>query len=196
MHIRTAEENDVPAVAEMLALAFAEEPFTRWLFPDEKTRLERERELFTFMARRYISSGLFLTDERSTAAALCQAPGAPSSVRVNELADLAALARICRSRFLPMLGLFRKAAARRPKEPHLYIEIIGVHPSCQGTGKGSALLGHIIALCDRQGWTAYLECADRLVPYYGRFGFALRETIDVPQAAMRIFTMARPAARA
>ena len=90
-----------------------------------------------------------------------------------------------------MMKQFRQVEKMKPKEPHLYIEVIGVHPLNQQQGKGTALLNHIIDLCDQKNWMAYLESPEYLVSYYERFGFKVRETFVIPRADVKIYTMAR-----
>ena len=59
-----------------------------------------------------------------------------------------------------------------PKEPHWYLPMIGVDPSRQGQGYGSALLKAALKRCDADGLPAYLESSNpRNVPLYERHGF-------------------------
>jgi ribosomal protein S18 acetylase RimI-like enzyme len=59
-----------------------------------------------------------------------------------------------------------------PKEPHWYMPMIGVDPSRQGQGYGSALLKAALKHCDADGLPAYLESSSpRNVPLYERHGF-------------------------
>jgi ribosomal protein S18 acetylase RimI-like enzyme len=59
-----------------------------------------------------------------------------------------------------------------PKESHWYLPLIGVDPSHQGKGVGSALMKHALAACDRDGIIAYLESSNpRNVSLYERHGF-------------------------
>jgi ribosomal protein S18 acetylase RimI-like enzyme len=62
--------------------------------------------------------------------------------------------------------------AFHPSEPHWYLPMIGVNPSEQGRGVGSALLRKGLARCDADGLPAYLEATSlRNISFYEQFGF-------------------------
>lgn len=66
-----------------------------------------------------------------------------------------------------------------PDEPHWYLPLIGIDPSRQGRGYGTALLKHGLAICDREGALAYLDSTNpRNNPLYERHGFELLGTIQ------------------
>ena len=66
-----------------------------------------------------------------------------------------------------------------PREPHWYLPFIGVDPSQQGKGYGSALMKHTLDACDRDHAAAYLESSNpKNVPLYERHGFELLGTIQ------------------
>jgi GNAT superfamily N-acetyltransferase len=44
-----------------------------------------------------------------------------------------------------------------PKEPHWFLPLIGIDPSAQGKGLGSALMAYGLKACDRDGKLAYLD---------------------------------------
>jgi ribosomal protein S18 acetylase RimI-like enzyme len=63
-----------------------------------------------------------------------------------------------------------------PKQPHYYMEYLGVEPAYQGKGLGSALLKMLTEKADTEQMGCYLENANpRNNPLYHRFGF---ETIN------------------
>ena len=60
---------------------------------------------------------------------------------------------------------------------HWYLPLIGVDPFHQRKGYGSALLRHVLRLCDRDGTPAYLESTNPAnVPLYERHGFRVLAT--------------------
>ena len=68
----------------------------------------------------------------------------------------------------------------RPREPHYYLEYLGVEPGYQGQGFGSCILNHLIAKADEQGIGCYLENANpRNVPFYQRSGFQIQREMDI-----------------
>jgi ribosomal protein S18 acetylase RimI-like enzyme len=59
-----------------------------------------------------------------------------------------------------------------PKQPHYYLEYIGVDPAYQGQGLGSQMMDHLVARADADKVGCYLENASpRNLPFYQRFGF-------------------------
>jgi GNAT superfamily N-acetyltransferase len=70
-----------------------------------------------------------------------------------------------------------------PKEPHYYLEFIGIDTPVQGEGLGSQMLQRLIGRADEERMGCYLETGNpRNVPLYLRFGFqttAEKEVIGV-----------------
>ena len=71
-----------------------------------------------------------------------------------------------------------------PREPHYYLEYLGVEPELQGKGLGSAILQHLTVKVDEEKVGCYLENANpRNLPFYQRFGFQIiaeKEIIGTP----------------
>jgi GNAT superfamily N-acetyltransferase len=81
---------------------------------------------------------------------------------------------------------------QHPREPHYYLFVLGVEPSLQGKGVGSALLGPVLARCDAEGMPAYLETANpRNLPLYERHGFRVRAEFAVPHGGPLTWLMWR-----
>jgi ribosomal protein S18 acetylase RimI-like enzyme len=77
-------------------------------------------------------------------------------------------------------AVFEQMSRYHPSEPHWYLPLIGVDPSQQGKGYGSALMQHALVRCDRDNKPAYLESSNpRNIPLYERLGFELLGTIQV-----------------
>jgi ribosomal protein S18 acetylase RimI-like enzyme len=67
-----------------------------------------------------------------------------------------------------------------PTEPHWYLPYIGVDPTRQGQGHGSALLERGLSRCARDGLPAYLEASSpRNRALYERHGFQAFAEIQV-----------------
>jgi ribosomal protein S18 acetylase RimI-like enzyme len=71
-----------------------------------------------------------------------------------------------------------------PREPHYYLEYLGVEPSQQGRSFGSTLLRHLTNKADKEGVGCYLETGSpRSISLYQYFGFnsiAEKEIIGIP----------------
>jgi GNAT superfamily N-acetyltransferase len=67
---------------------------------------------------------------------------------------------------------FESLDARHPTTPHWYLGTLGVEPSLQGRGVGTALASDWLARVDPDGVAAYLE-TDRAgnLPFYAQLGF-------------------------
>jgi len=79
------------------------------------------------------------------------------------------------------------------EEPHWYLPMIGVDPSRQGQGLGSALLAHALARCDAEHMPAYLESSNpATVPLYQRHGFRVTAEIQAGASPV-IYPMLRDA---
>ena len=71
---------------------------------------------------------------------------------------------------------------KHPKEPHYYLEFVGTTPAAQGTGMGTKVIAPMCERADAEGVGMYLESSkESNVPFYARFGFEVRETLEAPQ---------------
>jgi ribosomal protein S18 acetylase RimI-like enzyme len=67
-----------------------------------------------------------------------------------------------------------------PRQPHYYLEYIGVDPSYQRKGLGSCLLEHLVAMADLAAVGCYLENANpHNIPFYQRAGFQVISEIEI-----------------
>ena len=68
----------------------------------------------------------------------------------------------------------------QPKEPHFYLETLGIDPQWQGLGFGSRLMEQLNQWADAEGVGVYLETTKpRNVPFYERHGFHVTKELDV-----------------
>ncbi|MFL6502581.1 MAG: GNAT family N-acetyltransferase [Nitrososphaera sp.] len=78
-----------------------------------------------------------------------------------------------------IITVFEDMGCYHPIEPHWYLPLMGLDPSQQGKGFGSALLQHTLIQVDRDNRLAYLESSNpRNIPLYKRHGFELLGTIQ------------------
>jgi ribosomal protein S18 acetylase RimI-like enzyme len=76
------------------------------------------------------------------------------------------------------LGMITSLERHHPRADHYYLPYIGVAPTAQGHGLGTALLRPILDRCDRDGVPAYLEASNpRCARLYERLGFPTTATI-------------------
>jgi len=92
-----------------------------------------------------------------------------------------------------MFSMFEQMDALHPQEAHWHLPLIGVDPARQGKGIGSALLSHILNVCDGQNVSVYLEATSpRSVPLYERHGFEAIGSIQVADSPRIIAMLRKP----
>jgi ribosomal protein S18 acetylase RimI-like enzyme len=183
-----ATARDRTRLIEVMTAAFETDPAARWIYPG----LEQYRRNFPAFAEAFGGRAL----EHDTAyysggfagAALWLPPG----VGPDEEALMALLERtIPESEKAAAFAVFEQMGGYHPAEPHWYLPLIGVMPSRQGKGHGSALLQQALRQCDADGTLAYLESSNpRNIPLYEQHGFELLGTIQVERSPP-IFPMLR-----
>ena len=77
-----------------------------------------------------------------------------------------------------------KLQEAHPREPHVYVWMLGVDPAAQRRGAGRSLLERTIADAEERELPVYLETSnpDNL-PYYGAFGFERTGEAPLPRGA-------------
>jgi ribosomal protein S18 acetylase RimI-like enzyme len=175
--VRAAGVGEGDAVVGVITLAFSTDPMARWTLPDPATYLAVMPDLVRAFGGRSFALGTADLVEGGSAAAMWLPPGVePDSERLVALAGQ----HVPSDRSADLMRVFEQMDAFHPADPCWYLPLIGVDPTCQGRGCGSALLTYALARCDRDGVPAYLESSNpRNVPLYLRHGF---ETIGSIQA--------------
>lgn len=168
------------AATSVVTLAFATDPVARWTYPDPDQYLEYFPRFIKAFAGRSFEKGTAYLAPDFAGAALWLKPGvSPNEDELLGLVWESTSSEVQKDLF-PM---FEQMAAFHPKYPHWYLPMIGVEPSRQGSGVGSALLQHSLANCDADGLPAYLESSNpKNIPLYERFGFEVIGTIRAGDA--------------
>ncbi|WP_309080698.1 GNAT family N-acetyltransferase [Zhihengliuella sp.] len=180
--IRPARGEELDAAARTLAAAFEDYAWTRSAIPEEgyAQRLEELQRLYLGHA---LQNGLVLVDEGITAVAAFLPPDAAEpEPSVHER-----IAELHGDRLTGLMGL------SLPDVPDgaWTLETVGVDPSRQGTGLGTALTAAGLAVIDERGAQVALQTSDgRNVRLYERLGFAVVETTQVPGGPV-VYSMVR-----
>ena len=163
---RSTEEARLLAI---LTAAFVEDPTVRWLFPEQTSYLAHFPLLARALGGAAIELGTAWHMKGQPACMLWLPPGiAPEEQPLMEVIEKGIPAR----RHAEVFSVLEAVDAAQPTEPHWYLPLIGVDPSCQGRGLGSALLRAALRVCDRDGMPAYLEASSASsIPLYERHGF-------------------------
>lgn len=192
--VRRATEADHEAVAEALALAFADDPAWAHLIPNSDTRAEKLLVFFTAEIANLVPEfrEVWITEDGGGAAIWAR----PDRWRVPLLRTLRPSRQMTKA-FGPRLPLatwtLLRVERHHPRAPeHWYLNYLGVEPRHQGRGIGTALLTPMLELCDHEGAPAYLESStERNRALYERNGFALTDTFEMPAGGPTIREMWR-----
>jgi len=186
VQIRSATAERVPAIAAMLGRAFRDDPIVRWpLLPTRDPAAQMVR-YFSFLDEVLAPLGLLWEAGDAAGAAVWIPPGtrledvdAASRPRIHTVTD-------------PEKhdALWDWIDSRIPPEPLWFLDHIGVEPSAQGHGIGSALVELGLERARRDGIDAFLETGTTgNVPYYERLGFRVVDEGDVPGGGPHVWFM-------
>jgi GNAT superfamily N-acetyltransferase len=176
--IRTATAADAERCLAVLTLAFSGDPPCRWAWPDPQQYLEAFPRFARAFGGGAIDHGTAHYYKGFSAVALWLPPGAAPDVEslVKLIEDT-----VADERKGAIFSMLEQMDALHPLEAHWHLPLIGVDPAHQGKGIGSALLSHVLNLCDALKISTYLEATSpRNVPLYERHGF---EAVGSIQAA-------------
>jgi ribosomal protein S18 acetylase RimI-like enzyme len=172
-----ATASDEASIIDVLVRANWEDPAARWVWPDSQQFLTHFPSFVRALGGKAFAHGSAHYVDGYTGAALWL----PPDVHPDENALIALLERTVSEQiqkdFFPVL---EQMGRFHPSEPHWYLPFVGVDPSQQGKGFGSALLQHILIQVDRDNMLAYLESSNpRNIPLYKRHGFELLGSIQI-----------------
>ena len=172
-----ATASDEASIIDVLVRANWEDPAARWVWPDSQQFLTHFPSFVRALGGKAFAHGSAYYVDGYTGAALW----VPPDVHPDENALIALLKRTVSEQiqkdFFPVL---EQMGRFHPSEPHWYLPFVGVDPSQQGKGFGSALLQHILIQVDRDNMLAYLESSNpRNIPLYKRHGFELLGSIQI-----------------
>lgn len=181
----------------LLARAFAQDPLMVWFFPDDEARPHACAAMFGLLAEHYLAEGRVDVVRRGhpVAVALWQWPrqevddgSAPE--RLPALGGLMT-ALMGAGRAAEIGGAMAVLGELRPPEPHAYLHLLGVHPSCRGEGLGGRLLEQGVAAARADGLVACLDTMNPAnVPFYEAHGLSVRHEVALPGGGPRVWSMA------
>jgi ribosomal protein S18 acetylase RimI-like enzyme len=170
---RVAIDDDLPAVAETLALAFHDDPVWGWAFPDPDRRAEQLLAVWEFFVRSALDSDWVFLTEGCSAAAVWIPPGR-DELRPEEEEPLRRLldAQLGAGAARVLDTQERFEAAHPHDEAHFYLTMLGTHPEQRGQGIGMGLLADTLARIDAEQTPAFLESTNPDNHHrYERLGF-------------------------
>lgn len=184
--IRVGTWDDEPNVGALMALAFATDPFVRWILPDPldyvKSSLKHAR---ITTAPAFDNGTVYMIGETFGTAVWI---GPDAKFRRKKASEEGGVD-------MPkeLAELIQKSSAYRPKEPHWYLAYVAVDPAYRGKGLGTALMKHSLDICDSDHMPVYLESTNAAnLSIYKRHGFELLAEVQVGNSPKR-YSMLRPA---
>jgi ribosomal protein S18 acetylase RimI-like enzyme len=175
--IQTATASDEAPSIAVVVLAFSADPAARWTWPDPQQYLRHSPSFVqAFGGQAFAHRSAYFVDGYAGAALWL-----PPDVHPDEDVLITLVQRtVSEPMQKDVFAVFEQMGRFHPGEPHWYLPLIGVDPSHQGKGYGSALLQHALPSCDRDHTLAYLESTNpKNIPLYERHGFELLGTIQV-----------------
>jgi GNAT superfamily N-acetyltransferase len=175
---RVASAEDVALIGATVTLAFAADPFARWVWPDAARYRDVMPEASAAFAGGDLVSGSAIVVRHG--AALFLPPGIePDGDRLVALC----MEHTPNERLEDLAAIYDRLGSLRPDEPHWYLTQLAVDPIAQGRGIGDALLRHVLARCDEAGQPAFLETGNpRNHGLYRRHGFEPVGTVQMGSA--------------
>lgn len=175
--IKIATPSDQDDAIAALILAFSADPAVRWMYPNPHQYLTYFPQFVRAFGGRAFEQGTAYCIDGYTGVALWFPPECePDELNVVELLQRS----IPNSHQADVFAVFKQMEHYHPSEPHWYLPLMGVEPTRQGKGYGSALLEHVLTQCDRDRTIAYLESSNPTnLALYKRHGFELLSTIQV-----------------
>ncbi|MFF5437900.1 GNAT family N-acetyltransferase [Streptomyces achromogenes] len=193
--MRVATRADIDAVVGTLTTAFFNDPLWGPAFPDTERRAVQAAAMWRLYATSALRHHWLLVSENAEAAAVWIPPGREELTR-EESDRLPELLRRAAGRDVAeaVMTMGDQFAAARPRHPHFYLTLLGVHDRHRGKGLGMALLAESLAHIDALGAPVYLESSNPAnLRRYESVGFSPVQEIVVATGHV-VTTMWRPAA--
>jgi ribosomal protein S18 acetylase RimI-like enzyme len=176
--IKTATNaSDEASMIDVLVRANNADPAARWLWPDSQKFLRHFPSFVRAFGGKAFAHESAYYVEGYVGAALWLSPNVhPDEDKLISLVQRTISEQVQRDFF----QVFEQMGRYHPSEPHWYLPLMGVDPSKQGKGLGSALLQYMLIQLDREKNIAYLESSNpRNISLYKRHGFELLGTIQI-----------------
>lgn len=180
--------------ARVLGRAFSTDPVMTWLLAgrnDPGQRLTKVFQAFLNAASR-VPDAQVLRDPQQRAAAIWLPPGHWAPGYLEQVRSLPLSVAAFGTGIMRATALLQRTVNAHPREPHWYLEAVGVVPEARGQGVGVPMLQPVLDCCDADGLPAYLESSNpRNISFYERHGFVVRPPFALPAGCPVITPMWR-----
>jgi len=195
--VRPATPAEVPALAGVLARAFAADPMVRWPFGRADDLPGRIQAMFEIVDRAFAAEGwIHVAADGLGVMSLLPPRSSEREPWIGEAIApaIGALTPDGGSRYE---RLWAWIDGTNPPEPRWLLDQLAVEPAAQGRGIGGAMLRFAVARAEDDGLPLVLETAvPGNVPLYERFGFRVTRDADAPDGGPHIWFMRRDPAGA
>ena len=178
-----------PRAVEVLVSAFRDDPFVRWLYPDDDGYLrDFPGAIFAFGGLAFEADTVWRIGDFD-GVALWYPPGlSPDDAIVGYLEETVAADKVD-----DMFATFEQMDHAHPTYRHWYLPWFGVHESRQGRGIGGELMRRCLEVVDADHLPSYLESPNpRNLSFYERHGY-VRVGESQSGEAPPLFSMTREA---
>lgn len=163
-------------VLDLFVAAFANDPFYRWMQPDDDAWPAFARAWFGFATELGLRADLSTVTDHAVA---IWTPAGFDAVTAEDVArGTAVLHEHLGDRGDEALAAVLASRAHEPAEPHATLMYIAVAPSHQGQGLGGQLIRPVLETLETPAYLVSTNPAN--VPFYGRHGFEVIAEIAVP----------------
>ena len=181
--VRGVTRSDTLELSQVLARAFADDAIVQHVLPDDRSRRPSLERTYRLYFKVFLRQGACYTTGEQAGAALWLPPGKYPLTASQHLALLPGMWHALGSRRLPnalrVLGYLETLHPAGRK--FWYLGLVGVEPSRQKSGLGSALMQPVIGICDDTGVGAYLETGtESNLAFYARHGFSTLQESRIP----------------
>ena len=190
--VRPVGPAEVPALAGVLARAFARDPMVTWPLVAADDLPARIRATFEAVDTPFAAEGWMFEAADGLGVMTLLPPG--SSAREEELAEatapgVAALSPDAGDRYERFWAWIWSML---PDEPHWLLDQLAVEPDAQGRGIGGAMIRHAIETAEADGLPLFLETAvPANLALYRRFGFEVFAQGDAPGGGPHVWFLRR-----
>jgi ribosomal protein S18 acetylase RimI-like enzyme len=184
---RALRDDERDLAVDTLARAFDDDPWFRWVLPEAPARfawISWFHGVSVDLALR-ARTAVTLADGPSQGAITVLPPGVFGPDMTGWLRALRHPPRHLPTWRLAHTGLRTQARldALHPREPVVYVHVLGVHPAQKGRGLGGALLRAAFAMAAARQVPVFLETSNPVnLGFYKRFGLNVRAEITLDGA--------------
>lgn len=173
--VKTATRAQEQQLIDTLVLAFSSDPVIRWFYPNPHDYLQSFPEFVRSYGGKAFDQKTAYYVQNFSAASLWL----PPDITPDEEAMVATLeSTLSEERQEQAWSVLEQLDSYHPSEPCWHLPLIGVDPTRQRRGAGSALLKYTLDRCDEEDALAYLESSNpENISLYVRHGFKILGTI-------------------